>query len=106
MAGGYPVYLSYWLHRRGLKDFIKEKVNKGLYYIGTSAGAMVCGPTLTASMYFESDPFANVAYGLNYINYEIWPHYKEEHKKVIEKDYKETNIKPLKDGEFIITPIQ
>jgi dipeptidase E len=105
MAGGYPVYLSYWLHRRNLKDFIKERVKGGMLYIGTSAGAMVCSKTLTSATYFDKDPFADVAPGLGYINYEIWPHYEDEHKDVIETDYKDVKIKPLRDGEYIVEMI-
>ncbi len=31
LAGGYPVYLSYWLHFRELVPLIREKVEEGCY---------------------------------------------------------------------------
>jgi peptidase E len=70
--------------------------------IGTSAGAMVCCKTLKSATYFDRDPFADVAPGLGYVDYEIWPHYKEEHTNVIREQYKGVEIKPLKDGEFVL----
>ncbi|EFK96183.1 peptidase, S51 family [sediment metagenome] len=106
LAGGYPVYLSYWLHRRNLKELIRERVSKGMYLIGTSAGAMVLGPTLTAADYFNKEVFADVAYGLGYMDFEVWPHYLEKHKNIIDKDFKNIKIKPLKNGEYIITEIR
>lgn len=104
MAGGFPVYLSYWLHRHDLKNFIKNRVNEGMFYIGTSAGAMVCGTTL-AGLEMYGEPFARVVPGLRYVNYEIWPHYLDEHKELIEKDYSDFNIKPLRDGEYLLEDV-
>ena len=51
MAGGFPVYLSYWLHRRKLRNLIYNRINDGMYYIFTNAGAMVCSKSLRSVNY-------------------------------------------------------
>ncbi len=102
LAGGFPGYLSYWIHRRKLVNTIKSCLDEGMILIGTSAGAMVCAETVKLSGLYEDDPFTDIVPGMGLIDYEIWPHYKEEDKMVIDKAFPGLKVKFLKDGEFII----
>lgn len=75
-----------------------------MYFIGTSAGAMVCSKTLKSAMRY-GNVFADVAYELGFTDYEIWPHYEDKQKLLMAKYCKDVKVKLLKDGEYIIEGI-
>ena len=104
VLGGYPAYLSYWLYRRKIVNQIKQNLNTGMIYIGSSAGAMVCSKTLRISEFIEEEVMADKIPGMGIIDYEILPHYTEDQKELLDRVSKENNIKikPLRDGEQIV----
>jgi dipeptidase E len=103
MAGGMCGYLMYWLRRMGLDKEIPEMVNNGVIYIGSSAGSMVTSKTLYTSEMPTGDRElgASVIPGLGLVDFEIYPHYRDELKPEIEKFWKQGSLYLIKDGEAI-----
>jgi dipeptidase E len=103
MAGGRAGYLLYWIRRVKLDKALPEILNKGTVYVGSSAGSMICAKTQEASDWYlgESEPGASLLPGLGYVDFEIYPHYKEKDLKEIRKHWKKGELYLLKDGEVI-----
>ena len=80
MAGGQSGYLLYWLRRSELDKILPDLLGKGLVYVGSSAGSMVCAKTQSLSDWYldEPEPGASLLPGLGLINFEIYPHYEDE----------------------------
>ncbi|NCN58768.1 hypothetical protein COW99_04390 [Candidatus Roizmanbacteria bacterium CG22_combo_CG10-13_8_21_14_all_38_20] len=104
MAGGMPGYLLYWLRRLELNKLIPKLISKGVIYVGSSAGSMVCSQTQYTSELFLDDPEigASIFPGLGLIDFEIYPHYREEQLEQIKFHWKAgRRLYLLKDGEAI-----
>ena len=74
VGGGNTFHLVHWLHKTGIIETIREKVNNGTPYIGWSAGSNVASPTLKTTNdmpIIEPVSFS----GLNLIPFQINPHY-------------------------------
>ncbi len=73
-GGGNTFELVNQLYKEELITVIKEVVEKGTPYFGTSAGSNICGPTMqtTNDMPIVYPPSFNT---LNLINFNINPHY-------------------------------
>ena len=66
---------------------------KGRNYIGASAGSVIMGSTIKSCSVFKRDENKvglNVFSGLNFVPYEIYPHYKAELNLAI-KEYEKVN---------------
>lgn len=102
-AGGQPGYLLYWIRRTGLDKKLPEFLKSGMVYVGSSAGSMIAGPTLWAAENFPDEQEIGAHYipGLNYIDFEIFPHYEENQLPVIKKFWKKGKLCLLKNGEAI-----
>ncbi len=46
ISGGNTFYLYYWVIESGLHEIIKDQIENGLIYAGSSAGSVIAGPTL------------------------------------------------------------
>ncbi len=74
VGGGNTFHLVHWLHKTGIIEIIREKVNNGTPYIGWSAGSNVASPTLKTSNdmpIIEPISFS----GLHLVPFQINPHY-------------------------------
>jgi dipeptidase E len=74
VGGGNTFHLVYELHRHGLVDVIREKVNTGMHYMGWSAGANVACPSLRTTNdmpIIEPESFTT----FNLVPFQINPHY-------------------------------
>lgn len=77
IGGGNTFHLIHWLHKTGIIEIIREKVNNGTPYIGWSAGANVACPTMkTTNDMPIIEPVSFNA--LNLIPFQINPHYIDE----------------------------
>ncbi|AKM78407.1 MAG: Peptidase family S51 [Candidatus Wolfebacteria bacterium GW2011_GWE1_48_7] len=95
IAGGAVFYLVGLIRKRGLESTIVDTIkNDSIIYTGTSAGAMIMGPSLAMFAFDEEEkPFlADVPdqKGLGIINFSIMPHsnnpeFVNEFGKVVEK---------------------
>jgi dipeptidase E len=76
VGGGNTFHLVYMLHKTGIMQAIKEKVNSGTPFIGWSAGSNVACPTLKTTNdmpIIEPESFDC----LNLIPFQINPHYSD-----------------------------
>lgn len=81
VAGGNTIYLLQEAQKSGFMDIIIRLVNKGVIYVGSSAGSTLAGPDLTLDTYLEDRqdaPRLNSYAGLNLVNFLIQPHWGEE----------------------------
>src|SRR5690606_28481624 len=56
MAGGMGGFLMYWLNRTRLNKKIPELVNKGVAYVGSSAGSWVAQKSFGVAEWFMGEP--------------------------------------------------
>lgn len=103
VAGGYTGYLLYWMRRSGLVNMLPLLLEKGLIYVGSSAGSMACSTSQEASNWYlrEPEPGAEFIPGLGLIDFEIYPHYDESLLPDIKKLWTHGKLALLKDGEVI-----
>ncbi len=106
VEGGNTYYLLKAIRESGFSDFLKESLNEGKIYIGTSAGAYVMCPTIEVSNWNDDgkDKFGLTDFtGLNYVPFVLKVHYKDEMKELITEKMKNLKypLKILKDGQGI-----
>ncbi|NEO97478.1 MAG: dipeptidase PepE [Symploca sp. SIO2E9] len=77
VGGGNTFCLFHWLHKKGLVEIIREKVNNGTPYLGWSAGSNLACPTLKTTNDMPIIDPINFQ-GLNLIPFQINPHYTDE----------------------------
>lgn len=97
-------YLLYWLRRTGIDKKLLELLDKGMLYVGSSAGSMVCAKTqLSAEWYLgEPEPGASLVPGLGLVDFEIYPHFEDDQLPKIRKLWKGDELYLLKNGEVIV----
>lgn len=81
IAGGNTFYLLQELKNKHLLQLVRERINKGLPYIGESAGAIILTPDIEYNKIMDSLNVAPVLTdysALNIINFYVLPHYIEE----------------------------
>jgi len=108
-TGGNSFFLIDQLRKTGVDVFLKQELKKDKLYIGESAGAIVCAPTIS---YIEKmDPIPvdysqNDYMGLNLIDFYVIPHYlTAPFKKVTEQimnTYLDLDIKAINNLQAII----
>ena len=92
VAGGNTFYLLEHARKSGFITVAKELVQRGVIYIGSSAGAVLAGPDIEPVKVFDDPSIAELdSYtGLSFVDFIVLPHYEagdSTYKKVIE-DYK------------------
>ena len=102
-AGGACGYLMYWIRRCEIDKYIRELLDSGSIYVGSSAGSMICSPTLNVAESYpgEAEHGASVIPGLGLVDFDILPHYEKKMLRLVEKFYKGDGIYLLKNGEVI-----
>lgn len=111
VSGGNTFYLLQESQKTGFIKIIREKVEKGLPYIGSSAGSVIAGPNIEPVLGIDD---ANLApeikdyAGYNLVNFTILPHWGSEHFKNsylnnnLEVMYKNTDIQiTLNNDQYI-----
>lgn len=102
-AGGYCGYLMYWIRRCELDKVLPDLLKKSLY-VGSSAGSMITGTTLSLAekSSWDNEPGAGAIPTLNLVKFDISPHYEEWQLPEIKKIYTGKKLYLLKNGEEII----
>ena len=104
IEGGNTFYLLKAIRETGFADILKELLNEGKVYIGTSAGSYVMCPTIEVSNWnpdgkdrFEVTDFT----ALNYVPFVLKVHYTDEMKGLVSEKVKTLKypIRILKDGQ-------
>lgn len=100
VAGGNTFYLLQKSRESGFDKIVKEFVQKGIIYVGSSAGAVLVGPNIEPVKPFDDPkqaPNLGSFEGLNLVDFIILPHYgKEKYKTKYEKIMKEYTAKDFK----------
>lgn len=86
--GGYVSNLVKAIDSSGLRGHIKDFLENGLKYVGSSAGSLVLAKSLDSATWYPGgeDPEANKLQGLGLVDFQIIPHYKEEFVVAVEKN--------------------
>ena len=101
MMGGNTIYLLDMIRKYNFGEVIKDFINKGKIYIGSSAGSQILGSTIELNKIYE-DNFVNMTdfTGLCIIDKEIVPH--TNRKEDLIKNVNKDNLILLYDGDGII----
>lgn len=111
VAGGNTFYLLEKARESGFDRTAKEFVEKGVIYVGSSAGATLAGPNIEPVKPFDDPseaPSLKSFEGLNLVDFIILPHFGEEKDKQkyeeIVREYSEKGYKviPLTDNQAVI----
>ena|SRR5256885_9786234 len=86
VAGGNTFYLLEKVKKSGFDKVVKELIQKGIIYIGSSAGSVIMGPDIESVKVFDDMHVAKLDSfeGLNLVDFVVLPHYK---KGVYEKEH-------------------
>ena len=107
MEGGNSFYLLRAIREAGFAEILKELLEEGKIYIGTSAGAYVVCPTIevsdwdeTGKIRFEVTDFT----ALSYVPFVLKVHYKDEQKEKVQEKMKTLKypLRILRDGQGIL----
>jgi len=77
VMGGNTFYLNHRIHKTGFDKLVKTALEKGLVYGGTSAGAVVAGPTIRGAENVDdpADAPEVIWDGLGLVEFGIVPHW-------------------------------
>ena len=110
VGGGNTFYLLQELKRKNLIDFIKNRVNFGMTYIGESAGAIITSKDIEYNDLMDDKTIAKDLKeysGLNLVDFYIVPHlnefpFEESSKQTVEKYKDKLNIIAINNSQAII----
>ena len=105
MMGGNTIYLLYMMNKYNFKEVIEEALNKGIIYIGSSAGSQVLGTTIEYAVKFNDNNVGMKDFtALNIVDSVIVPHTNKKKEEYINEVKEKTNNKVifLYDGDGII----
>lgn len=105
IAGGNTFYLLEKVKESGFNNIIKELLDKGIVYVGSSAGAVIAGPSIEPIRLLdhpEKAPNLKSFEGLNIVDFVPLPHFDNEKygpkcEKVMEEYKEKFKLLPIKD---------
>jgi dipeptidase E len=89
VQGGNTFYLLKWVRESGFDKVAQELIEKGIIYIGVSAGSYIVCPTIEMAhwKHQDRDPFGLTDLtGLNLVPFLLTVHYKPEYAEVLKKE--------------------
>lgn len=106
MEGGNTFYLLKVIRETGFDKILKELLEEGKVYIGTSAGAYIMCPTIEVSKWgrnADKDFGLKDLTALSYIPFVLKVHYKDEFKEQLKENIKTLKypLRILRDGQGI-----
>lgn len=110
VGGGNTFYLLREIRKCGFDEIVKKLIDKGVVYIGSSAGACVVGPDIKPIALLEDSqktPNLKSTKGLNSVNFLVIPHFddedfKEGAKMVYEKYKNKFKLLPLNQNQAVL----
>jgi len=107
VEGGNTFYLLKAIRETGFADILKELLDEGRVYIGTSAGSYIMCPTIEVS---DWNPDGKDRFGitdftaLNYVPFVLKVHYKDEAENLVKEKMKTLKypLRILRDGQGIL----
>ena len=98
MLGGNTYYLLSEIRKSGFDKKIEEALNRGVVYVGSSAGSIIMGNTIETSR--DENKYIEDLTGLKYLNGIIIPHANKR------KEYIDEQIKKYSDRIYAISDMQ
>ena len=109
VEGGNTYYLLKCARESGFKKVIEDLIEKGLIYIGTSAGSYLVTPGIEMSNWKTEKEKKNEHgladfTGLNFIPFLLFAHYRPMHREMLKEKIKKLKypLRILKDGQAIL----
>lgn len=105
--GGNPFYLLYHLKKSGADSILKKRAHQGSVIVGSSAGALVLGPSIEIANFFTPEMNTMRLHNLSALNlvpFTVYPHYQENVEDKI-KEFESTvsiPVKRLKDTDALV----
>lgn len=104
VCGGFSGYLAKVMRESGFTLTLPKLLDSGIVYVGSSGGSMVMSDVQDVSSWFigEAEPEALNIPGLGYIDFQIYPHFRNELRDEIS-----LHVKPdlryvlLRDGQAV-----
>jgi len=89
VQGGNTFYLLKYVRESGFDKVVKELVDRGVIYIGVSAGSIIVGPNIETSGWKGGDRnevgLVDLT-ALNFVPFNIFPHYTPQYEQLIKKE--------------------
>jgi dipeptidase E len=107
IEGGNTFYLLNVIRETGFSEVLKEQLEGGKVYVGTSAGAYIMCPTIEVANWNESgkDRFGMTDFtALNYVPFMLKVHYTDDTEDLIRKNMSTLKypLRILRDGQGIL----
>ena len=107
MEGGNSFYLIKAIRETGFDEILKDLLNEGKVYIGTSAGAYIMCPTIEVSDWDETGKLRFDVHdftALNHVPFLIKVHYKDKQEEKVKGKIKTLKypLRILRDGQGIL----
>lgn len=110
VAGGNTFYLLEKVRQSGFDKVVKDLINKGLIYIGSSAGSIILGPTIEPIKYLDDRskaPDLSDDYGMKFIDFIVLPHfdnkqYDQAYRELMSEYKDKYRLEPLADNQVIV----
>jgi len=107
IEGGNTFYLLRAIRETGFGEVLKELLDEGRVYIGTSAGAYIMCPSIEVSNWSDDtvDRFGVTDFtALNYVPFVLKVHYKDEAEELVNEKMKTLKypLRILRDGQGIL----
>jgi len=99
VAGGNTFYLLEKSRESGFDKIVKELIQKGVTYVGSSAGATLAGPDIEPIKTLDDPskaPSLKSFNGLNLVDFNILPHFEEKNRKEYGEIIRENSEKGYK----------
>lgn len=109
VQGGNTFYLLKYVRESGFDKVVKELIDKGLVYIGVSAGSIIAGPSIETAGWKGTDGDSNIVgiedfSGIGLVGFSVFVHYQEKYREAIESEARKSNypVKILTDNQAIL----
>ena len=108
VQGGSPYYLLKYVKESGFDKVVKDLINKGVLYIGASAGSYIACPTIEQALWKKPKrnrhELADDEPAMNLVPFLIVAHYEPKFKKDVEAGIAKTKypVKVLTDSQAIL----
>ena len=110
ISGGNTFYLLQELKKKNLISYLKERIGKGLIYIGESAGSVITAPNIEYASVMDDKTLAEELddyTGLNLVDFYVVPHFEEEpfvesSRKIVELYKDKLDLKLINNKEIIL----
>jgi len=104
IEGGLMLPLVKAIYKTRFDTFLMNYLQKDTFFVGTSAGSMVCATSLDCAEWYIGEPEPGVAKykGLGLVDYQIYPHFNKTNlPAILSARLKHEEYWLLKDGQAI-----